>query len=55
MPLYDYECKKCGCKFEKRVSMSEFKEPQECPECEEKPNLNGVKVNVEAPRLLNVH
>lgn len=33
MPLYEYECKACGEKFEKRVSFSQADETQECPAC----------------------
>lgn len=32
MPLYEYECRKCGVRFERRQSFSE--EPvRTCPEC----------------------
>lgn len=33
MPLYEYECKNCGHKFEKLVSISKADESQKCPEC----------------------
>lgn len=33
MPLYEYECKTCGERFEKRVSFSQTDQPQECPAC----------------------
>jgi len=32
MPTYDYECRKCGHKFEYFKSMSE-PDPKKCPEC----------------------
>ena len=32
MPTYDYECTKCGHKFEKTQSMSD-KPLKECPKC----------------------
>jgi putative FmdB family regulatory protein len=36
MPFYDYRCESedCGHEFTKRLSMSQHKEPQVCPECE---------------------
>ncbi|MCM8818865.1 MAG: zinc ribbon domain-containing protein, partial [Candidatus Omnitrophica bacterium] len=35
MPTYEYECRKCGYKFEKFQKMTE--DPLEvCPECKEK-------------------
>ncbi len=33
MPLYEYQCKKCGKRFEKVVSISEADTKQECPYC----------------------
>jgi len=33
MPLYEYECKKCGHHFEKLVSISAAKDKQTCPKC----------------------
>jgi putative FmdB family regulatory protein len=33
MPLYEYECKTCGEKFEKRLSFSQADQTQECPAC----------------------
>ena len=35
MPLYDYECKKCGHDFSKALKMSEKDDPlsEDCPEC----------------------
>ena len=33
MPLYEYECKTCGEKFEKRLSFSQADQTQECPTC----------------------
>ncbi len=33
MPLYEYKCKSCDHQFEKLVSISKAKEPQECPKC----------------------
>jgi putative FmdB family regulatory protein len=33
MPLYEYQCKKCGKQFEKVVSISEAGKKQICPYC----------------------
>jgi len=33
MPLYDYECHKCTHRFDKLLSLSEYKTTQSCPEC----------------------
>lgn len=33
MPLYEYQCRKCGKQFEKVVSMSEADQKQSCPYC----------------------
>ena len=33
MPLYEYECKKCGHRFEKLVSFSNASKNQPCPSC----------------------
>lgn len=33
MPLYEYQCKKCGKQFEKVVSISEADQKQGCPYC----------------------
>jgi putative FmdB family regulatory protein len=35
MPIYEYECKKCGNEFEALVSMSAKENPC-CPKCESK-------------------
>ncbi len=35
MPIYEYECEKCGNSFEKLVFGSD-KEPVSCPECKAK-------------------
>jgi putative FmdB family regulatory protein len=32
MPIYEYECKKCGHRFEKILKFSD-KQPTRCPEC----------------------
>jgi putative FmdB family regulatory protein len=32
MPAYEYECRKCGCHFERRQKMSE-PEVAACPDC----------------------
>jgi putative FmdB family regulatory protein len=32
MPIYEYECKKCGHRFEKILKFSD-KQPTKCPEC----------------------
>lgn len=33
MPIYEYTCNACDKDFDKRVSVSERDEDQECPEC----------------------
>ena len=33
MPLYCYQCPKCGAYYEERLSMSECDTPTFCPEC----------------------
>ncbi len=33
MPLYEYECKKCGHRFERLVFLSEVDQKQPCPNC----------------------
>jgi putative FmdB family regulatory protein len=34
MPVYEYECKTCGARFEKLVrTMTSSAEPAKCPEC----------------------
>lgn len=32
MPAYDYECKSCNCRFERRQKMTE-PDVESCPEC----------------------
>ena len=35
MPMYEFECKKCGHQFEKVMSMTEHDEEKvRCPKCE---------------------
>ena len=33
MPIYEYECRKCGEKFELRRSIAENDSKVECPKC----------------------
>jgi putative FmdB family regulatory protein len=33
MPIYEYQCKPCGAKFEKLVRTMSSTEPVPCPEC----------------------
>ena len=33
MPVYEYECKECGHKFELQQTIAERNNPQKCPEC----------------------
>ena len=33
MPIYEYECLKCGERFELRRSMSDSDQEVKCPEC----------------------
>lgn len=37
MPTYEYRCPDCGHDFEKRLRISEYNEPQTCPECDHHP------------------
>ena len=34
MPLYEYQCKKCGKKFEALVSLRNSDDPVKCPHCD---------------------
>ena len=38
MPVYDYECPKCKCKFESKISM-EFRRLMRCPDCKTKARI----------------
>ena len=33
MPIYEYECRNCGARFELRRSMSDSDSEVKCPEC----------------------
>ena len=33
MPIYEYECSKCGKRFEKRRNFSDSDKELKCPEC----------------------
>ena len=33
MPVYEYECGACEGAFEKRLPMSQYDDPQDCPSC----------------------
>ncbi|MCX6000075.1 MAG: zinc ribbon domain-containing protein [Chloroflexi bacterium] len=33
MPFYEYQCQKCGCKFELRRGIDESDADIECPSC----------------------
>ena len=33
MPIYEFECKKCGFKFERLLTLAQSAKPQECPSC----------------------
>ncbi|MBN1863254.1 MAG: zinc ribbon domain-containing protein [Dehalococcoidales bacterium] len=33
MPIYEYECLKCGVRFELRRSMADSDRKAECPQC----------------------
>ncbi|MBN2438232.1 MAG: zinc ribbon domain-containing protein [Deltaproteobacteria bacterium] len=33
MPLYEYQCRKCGQRFERLVSISDAVKRQPCPHC----------------------
>ena len=34
MPMYEYQCNDCEEHFERRLSISDFDQPQDCPSCE---------------------
>lgn len=34
MPTYAYHCENCGHQFEEIIPLSQYKEPQPCPQCE---------------------
>lgn len=36
MPIYEYECKSCGEKFEARRSISDSDTELKCPKCDKK-------------------
>jgi putative FmdB family regulatory protein len=42
MPTYEYKCPECDLAFEKRLRMSQHKDPQECPECGHSPAVKLV-------------
>ena len=33
MPIYEYQCKPCGAKFEKLIRTMSSTDPVKCPEC----------------------
>lgn len=33
MPTYEYECRKCGARFDDMKTMSEIEDPSICPDC----------------------
>jgi putative FmdB family regulatory protein len=33
MPFYEYQCEKCGKRFEKLISISQADKKQTCPNC----------------------
>ena len=33
MPIYEYQCKPCGAKFEKLIRSMSSSDPVKCPEC----------------------
>jgi putative FmdB family regulatory protein len=33
MPLYDFACDECGAQFERKVSLSDYDNPQPCESC----------------------
>jgi len=35
MPLYEYHCKTCGHVFEQMRSMAQYRDPYDCPVCEQ--------------------
>ncbi len=52
MPIYEFECKKCGKKFERLIFPSDDKNPG-CPECNhedvQKIMSSGCKVTLKVP------
>jgi putative FmdB family regulatory protein len=48
MPIYDYQCEKCGVEFEQRMKMEEVDTSVPCPDCGSKTILM-----VSAPALVD--
>ena len=44
MPTYEYKCEKCGHRFERLLRISQYKEPQACPECGHSPAKKQVSM-----------
>lgn len=44
MPIYEYECPKCGHKFELRRSIAESDEEARCPRCGEERAKRAISV-----------
>jgi putative FmdB family regulatory protein len=44
MPIYEYECSKCSCRFDKRQGFSD-EAVADCPKCQSK----SIRVMVPAP------
>ena len=44
MPLYEYECKECGCEFERMVRFSEADQNPACPTCQSQATRKKISV-----------
>jgi putative FmdB family regulatory protein len=44
MPIYEYECPKCGQKFELRCNIAESEKEAKCPRCGEEHARRAISV-----------
>ena len=33
MPMYEYQCEDCGERFDRRLAIADYEQPQSCPSC----------------------
>lgn len=52
VPIYEYQCSECGCRFEELVSFSAADSPRSCPSCgaESKRLLSSFAIRVNGGR-----